>query len=163
MNYLLLIVLAASLTDNIILPSPASDHVLAREPMVRLVRRTEIPLHCGKGANVEACTAFVGQRLDCACAIRDGAWSIQSRAQFIPVMYVTGPVWVSHEQAHVRDVRERVESHLLTLSLARFVTQEDCSERARREEQGFALLMDGFKLESNAAMHPRLATAGSNK
>jgi len=163
MNALLLVTLTASLNGTIILPSPSGNHVLAREPMVRLVRRAEIPQRCGKGANVEACTAFVGQRLECACAITDGAWSIQSRAQFIPVMYVAGPVWVSHEREHVRDVRERVESHLLTLSLARFATQDDCNERATREEQGFAPMMDRFKLESNAAMHPRLATADPNK
>jgi len=45
-----------------ILPSSPPNHVLVRQPMMRLVRSAEIPLHCGKGANSEACTAFVGQR-----------------------------------------------------------------------------------------------------
>ncbi|HSG63372.1 MAG TPA: hypothetical protein VLD39_00155 [Gammaproteobacteria bacterium] len=93
----------------------------------------------------------------------DGEWGMRARAGFIPVMYVAGPVWVSHEREHVRDVRDRVESYLFALSLLRFDSQQGCVERASREEGGFARLMDGFKLESNAAMHPRLAAADSNE
>lgn len=164
MNSFLLIALAAALEGIMILPAPAPNHhLLVREPMVRLVRRPEIPKYCGKGANVEACTAFVGQRLECECAPADGDWSIRARAQVIPAMYVAGPVWVSHEREHVRDVRDRVESYLHTLALSRFDSQEDCVERASREESEFARLMDAFKLESNAAMHPRLSAAASNE
>ena len=111
MNCLLLIALSSSLNGIMILPSLAShDRVVVHDPMIRLVRPPEITFHCGKGANVEACTAFVGQRLDCACHQTETGWRLETRAHFIPVMFLTGARWAGHENDHVDDIRTRVES-----------------------------------------------------
>jgi len=162
MNYLLLIALSTFLNGTMILPSPAPDRVVVRDPMMRLVRPAEISLHCGKGANIEACTAFVGQRLECACSQSESGWRMESRVHFIPVMFVTGARWAGHEREHVDDIRVRVEAHLQALDLRRFVTSEECLATADHERNAFPELMDRLKLESNAAMHPRLARASSD-
>jgi len=162
MNYLLLIALSTSLNGIMILPSPRPGRVVVRDPMIRLVRPTEISIHCGKGANVEACTAFVGQRLECACRQGEAGWRLEARAQFIPVMFLTGARWAGHEHEHVADIRVRVEAHLRALDLLRFETLEECQTNAAHQSHTFPELMDRFKRESNAAMHPRLARATSN-
>jgi len=162
MNHFLLIALAASLNASIVLPehpvlperpSRASGEVVVYKPLMRLVRPFQLPRHCGDGPRIKACTAFVGERLDCDCVLSDGGWKIDARAQFLPVMFVTGPTWVGHEQAHVDDIRGRVESHLQTITLSRFERPEECRVFADRERDRFGRLMDGFKLESNAALH----------
>lgn len=124
MNYLLLTALMTSLNGIMILPSSLPGHVLVREPMMRLVRSAEISLHCGKGANIEACTTFVGQRLECACSHAESGWRMETRAHFIPVMFVTGARWAGHEREHVHDIRVRFEARLQALDLRRFETLE---------------------------------------
>lgn len=153
MSCLMLIALIASMN-----PYQDTDGVRVREPMVRLVRPVELPLHCGNGANIQACTTFVAQRLECECSSTEGGWRIDAHAQFIPVMFVTGPVWVRHENDHVADVRGRVESHLQNLAMRRFEAFDECQVAADRERNGFPELMNQFKLESNLAFHPQLAS-----
>ncbi|MCM2316858.1 MAG: hypothetical protein NDJ92_17055 [Thermoanaerobaculia bacterium] len=106
---------------------------------------------------VAACTAFVGQRLDCACERSGSGWQLRPRAQFIPVMVLTDATWASHENEHVEDIREAVTRHLVQLQQRQFDSLQECKAEGERESAGFTALMDRFKLESNAARHPRFA------
>jgi hypothetical protein len=124
--------------------------------LVKLVRRADIEAACGL-RGVAACTAFVGQRLDCACEKSAGGWQIRAHAQFIPLMYLSDSTWASHELDHVGDVREALTAHVLRLELRLFESKEACERESARETEGFGATMDRFKLDSNAARHPRFA------
>lgn len=130
--------------------------VSVREPLIRLVRRAGVEAACGV-RGVAACTAFVGQRLDCACERSESGWQLRARAQFIPVMVLTDATWAAHENEHVEDIREAVTRHLVQLRQRQFESAQECEAEAERESAGFTSLMDRFKLESNTARHPRFA------
>lgn len=128
--------------------------VLVREPIIRFVRRPDLPAHCGTDAKIHACTAFAGQRLACACEAIDDGWRIDAHAQVIPVMYILGPDHVIHERDHVEDVRTSVVAYVSMLGALRFGSAGECRAEADRRMAGFAGVMDGFKLESQHARHP---------
>lgn len=127
--------------------------------MIRMVRRADLPQACFTAENVEACTAFVGQVLTCDCLAAEAGWRLEARAQFIPVMYLTGGTHVRHEQEHINDVRQSLSGYLAAIEEMRFVSAGDCERAAHRQRAGFTRLMDRFKLDSNQLRHPLQITA----
>jgi hypothetical protein len=145
------------LSSRVIVLADSESHVVSvRQPLIKLVNRSAVEPNCGI-RGVAACTAFVGERLDCHCEEQDGAWSIRPHAQFIPVMVISDATWVSHEREHVEDVREALEGHLEALQMRQFETSGECQRAAELEREGFRELMNRFKRESNAMRHPKFA------
>ena len=151
-----LLFLVTALWNTGIIGASAEDaNVRARVPIVILARRFDLPRLCGTPVKVDACTAFVGQRLTCVCEARDGGWRITAHAQFIPVMYVLGADRVGHERDHIGDIETALSSYLQTLQRRQFATSSDCEDVAANEMSRFTQIMDNFKRESNAKRHPR--------
>lgn len=146
-------------TSDIVCAQEGDSHVLVREPMVILVPRFKLPQLCATKVEVEACTAFVGQRLLCECGRKDGAWAISSTAQFIPVMYVLGADHVSHERGHIRDVERSLAAYIGAQELLRFESLDACRRTAAEQMAHFPATMDRFKRESNEARHPSYRAA----
>ena len=141
---------------DIVQAADMASAVSVRQPLTRLVRRSEVESACGI-RGVAACTGFVGQRIDCDCEESGAGWQIRARAQFIPVMFLFDATWAAHEHEHIGDVREALESYIELLQQRRFENIAECQDEANRQKDGFVALMDRFKLESNAARHPRFA------
>jgi len=136
----------------LVLPPSASDDVLVRAPLVRLVRRAEIATTCGPAGSAYACTAFVGRRLDSGCALFSRGWTMFVRVQLIPVIDVDGAVWQRHELDHVADVRHRIRLFVSTLSATPFPSLEECEGAARRAVSSFDEVVDDVLLQSNAPL-----------
>jgi len=154
MNRLVLFLAILFWTNNILCAEPAEVHVLARGPIIQLVRRSQLPCKCGIDANQEACTAFVGERLTCQCEQSHTSWRISARAQFIPVMYVLGVDFVSHERDHIKDIDESLRGYLTLLSTLQFDSADSCQRKVTTEVTRFHMTMDEFKEDSNVRRHP---------
>lgn len=152
---LLAVLLLLSLSD-IVQAGGSAGAVSVRQPLTRLVRRVEIEEACGV-RGVAACTGFVGQRMDCACEETRAGWQMRVRAQFIPVMFLSDATWAAHEREHIADVRESLTSYVFLLEELRFASAQECRQEGARQSEQFVPLMNRFKLESNAARHPRFA------
>ena len=150
-----LLLLAVTLCCSPILDAQqVQPKILNRKPIVSLVPRSRLPEACGT-RHVEACTAFVGQRLICHCEERDGGWTIAAHAQFIPLMYVMNGRHLAHERDHIEDIETSLAEYLDVLEQRRFATLPECERTASAEMSQFPRTMDGFKLRSNAKRHPR--------
>jgi len=149
----LLLLLSSAL---IVRAEERSVAVSVRQPLMRLVRRAQVEETCGL-RGVAACTAFVGQRLECACDRSAQGWTVRASAQFIPLIVLSDATWASHEYEHIADVRDSLTSHLLVLESRTFESDAACAREAREQVDGFVELMNRFKLESNRARHPRFA------
>ena len=156
MNRHLFAALLLVLFADIVQAGDSPGVVSVRQPLTRLVRRVEVEETCGV-RGVAACTGFVGQRIDCDCEESDSGWSLRAHAQFIPVIILSDATWASHEREHIADVREALEAHVYLLRKLHFGSVQECRQEADRQSAGFGSLMDRFKLESNAARHPRFA------
>lgn len=132
-----------------------SADILVREPMIVFTRRFELPRVCGTSVRVDACTAFVGQRLAPRCEARDGRWHLTAAAQFIPVMYVLGVDRIGHERDHITDIETSLAHYLRDLEQRPFASAEECEAAGSAEAARFPRVMDDFKRESNAKRHPR--------
>ncbi|HUO84772.1 MAG TPA: hypothetical protein VM534_06615, partial [Thermoanaerobaculia bacterium] len=133
----------------------ADPAVFVARPMVMMVRKADLGRACSTAVKVEACTAFAGQVLTCNCERVGEAWRIEARAQFIPVMYVTGAERVAHEKEHIGDVQAALSGYLARLEAARFESSAACEETATVTSARFTRLMDSFKEDSNERFHPR--------
>lgn len=142
-------------SSSILRAEEAKEAVAVHEPIVEFVRHADLQHACGSDTRVEACTAFVGQRLDCTCVPAGDEWKMVAHAQFIPVMYIDGPEHVSHERDHIEDIRLALEKYLGSLRILRFESAEDCRNAAELREATFLGVMDGLKVESQIARHPR--------
>lgn len=162
MTRLLALAVLAVLGTDIVRAEALRDSVSVRQPLTRLVRPNEVAAKCGV-PGVAACTAFVGQRLDCDCEREGSFWTIRSRAAFIPVIVLSDATWVHHEREHIEDVRVAAEAYLQKLGAREFASSESCEAAAAAEVGGFPATMDRFKLESNLARHPKFATRLAQK
>lgn len=133
----------------------ADDRVLARKPIVTLVRASQIRHSCHTAAVVHGCTYFTGQRLVCECRPSPDGWRIDARAQFIPVMVVTDADSLWHETAHVADIERSAIAHVTELSSRRFASQNACEADAAAESARFIEVMNAFKDASNHELHRR--------
>lgn len=148
------ILLLAS-SSTILRAEEAKEGVAVREPIVEFVRHADLQRSCGSDTRVEACTAFAGQRLDCACGPAGDGWRMEAHAQFIPVMYIDGPEYVAHERDHIEDIRASLARYLESLRMLRFHSAEECRAAAALREATFLGVMDALKVESQTARHPR--------
>lgn len=153
MNRLLLVLPFLLGTGDILRAQQPEAHVLVAEPIVVLVRRFELAGKCGTKAKIEACTAFVGQRLSCRCGLGADAWKLAASAQFIPVMYLLGPDHVSHERDHIDDVERSLRAYLGDLQTMRFESAEACQREAEARTGSFTTTMDRLKEDSNVKRH----------
>jgi len=153
MNRLLLVLPLLLWTKDILRAQQPEGHVLVREPIVVLVRRFDLAEKCGTTKKIEACTAFVGQRLSCRCEPSGDGWKLAASAQFIPVMYLLGPAHVLHERDHIDDVERSLRAYLGDLQALRFDSAEACQREAAARADSFTRTMDRFKEDSNVMRH----------
>ena len=71
-------------------------------------------------------------------------------------MYILGAKHVVHEREHVSDIRSAVEDHVRLLNALEFESVESCRAEAEYHVAAFAIVMDGYKLASNATRHPQI-------
>ena len=134
--------------------------LLVPRPLVQLVRRADLPRVCGTDLPVEACTAFAGQVLTCACERVGEGWGIAARAQFIPVLYLMGGEHVAHERDHIADIEASLRAFLDELEDFRFESLVMCQSFAEGEQRSFVKTMNALKVSSNVQRHGvRLASA----
>ena len=112
---------------------------------------TQAALHewCGPG-KFEACTRFVGYRLEAAC---DGA-RLQAVARVTALIRIRDGKLIAHEQEHIREVRETMDRHLRNLESTPFADALQCQAAALRETSSFAESMRAFTQASTLRMHP---------
>lgn len=151
MRRFLIVLTVTILVHNNLYAADADTHVFVREPMTILVRPFQLPRLCATGRDVMACTATLGQRLSCRCGLKNGAWAIDARAQFIPVMYVLGPERVLHEREHIGDLERALSAYVNALERQRFDSDDACQRISRAAMAEFSITMDQFKRDSNAA------------
>jgi len=122
-------------------------------PRVRLIERSDLRIQCRTDKAIEGCAEFVGEVLRCRCERRDDNWVINATARFIPYVYVTSPRVVAHEQLHLDDITQQLQTFLTTLTARSFESEETCRADADFEAAVFALRMNVFRVESNERLH----------
>lgn len=154
MHRLLLVLAVLLWTSDILRAQQRETHVLVRQPLVVLIPSFKLPAVCGTNAdNLQACTAFVAERLGCQCERRDSGWRMVVSAQFIPVMYVLGPDYVSHERDHIKDIEQSLRKYLIEEQSIQFDSVEACEREATVQSANFAKTMNRFKEDSQVARH----------
>lgn len=129
----------------------ASYSIHTTPPIVRLVPNTPDLLRtCNAKTVIGACTAFAGEKLRCACEADGEQWRIAATAQYVPVMYLGSWTFRAHEDEHLRDIDADLRQHLDDLTARRFGSSESCQAVATEAAERFGLVMDQFKLRSNA-------------
>lgn len=132
----------------------AAFAVELEEPRVRLVERADLRIHCRTDKDIDGCAEFLGEILRCRCERRhQDNWGINARAQFIPYLYVTSPQVVAHEQLHLDDISQQLQTFLSDLTSRSFATEPACRADADFESAVFALRMNVFRTDSNERLH----------
>ena len=135
--------------------APASTFsVELEQPRVRLVERADLRIHCRTDKDIDGCAEFLGEILRCRCERREqDNWGISARAQFIPYLYVTSPQVVAHEQLHLDDISQQLQTFLSDLTSRSFPSELACRADADFESAVFALRMNVFRVDSNERLH----------
>lgn len=122
---------------------------------VRLVVN-EARLHkvCAVEGKLDACTTFVGYRLEATCSNDRAGWRISASARFMPRMFLLKGGGMMHEYNHIEDVRQSVERYLAELEGTVLQSSEVCQEAVVREQAGFKTRMKQFARDSNVKWHP---------
>ncbi len=108
---------------------------------------------CGKG-DFDACTKFVGYRVDLGCASNGDSWTILGSAEFTPIVLLLNPVRLKHEQLHINDVKESMERYLVDLQRQPYDTFGECEEAAFNERLVFRKRLYDFAQESTRRRDP---------
>ena len=132
-------------------PSPVPQVRIIETPP-RLVLAVTFKQMCGDRA-IDACTKFIGYRLDTRCVSGDGFWNMTGNAEFIPLILLKNPDRYRHERSHIDDVRRETERYLLDLERKTFSTRAACEEEAWNERTTFNKKLYDFAMESNRVRH----------
>ena len=122
-------------------------------PRKRLIPRDELRIYCRTDREIEGCTEFLAEVLQCDCRRVDAGWLMAAHAYLVPYMYLTGPRLEQHEQLHFDDLRQQIGSYLADLTARRFNDRESCTSVAEFETTVFNLRMDLFFKLSNLRLH----------
>lgn len=119
--------------------------------------RDDLRTWCRIEGNYDACTTFVAFRLEATCVEEPGVWRMMSSATYRPLIFLKNLTRLAHEQEHLEDIFESVDSHLAGLERLRFDTIGGCQDKVLLESAAFGKTMREFARRSNLARHPRLA------
>lgn len=127
--------------------------IALEQPRVHLVDRDDLRIHCRTDKDITGCAEFLGEVLRCRCERRNDNWRISATARFIPYVYVTSLQVVAHEQLHLDDITQQLQTFLTDLTSRPFGSQPACQADADFEAAVFALRMNTFRIDSNERLH----------
>ena len=123
-------------------------------PRLHVVTRQDVRIQCRTlKHDVEGCTEFLGEILATRCERRESDWHIAAVARFIPYVYVISAAVVAHEQLHVNDMTQQLQTFLAELTSRSFPDESSCRGDAAFESAVFTLRMDVLRAESNRRLH----------
>ena len=129
-------------------PAPPVPQVTVNELKPRLLLPEVFRTRCGEKA-IDACTRFIGYKLQARCVSYDGLWNMTGTAEFTPMILMVNTTRYRHELQHVADVKGLAERYLLDLENRSFTTRSSCEEEAALEKSQFKQRMQDFAAESN--------------
>jgi len=131
------------------------ERVSIGTPLVTLAP-SDARLHewCAAEGKFDACTRFVGFRLDAGCSFDGHAWRMAASATFRPYIVLRNMHSLPHEYLHIGDIRQAVEELAATLGSIDYASEPQCREHALSEAAAFESNLRGFARQSNAARHP---------
>ncbi|HVS32172.1 MAG TPA: hypothetical protein VMS98_12045 [Thermoanaerobaculia bacterium] len=133
----------------------ARQTVVVEAAVVRLAPTIDhLKQTCLVDGDYDACTNFIGFRLQASCAAADRGWRLRASATFRPWIVLHNLRQLPHEQEHINDVRGSVERLITAIETAEFATEDACRQRALEERNAFGSRMRSFAAASNARMHP---------
>jgi hypothetical protein len=110
---------------------------------------------CRAGFEVNGCTDFPVEKLECSCKARDGAWVIDGSATVAAVIHVSnehpiGTILI-HERAHIGDLEAGLRAHLDTIGSRTFGSQKACETYAKvlTESPHLRVVMNELRKASN--------------
>jgi hypothetical protein len=129
--------------------------VIVQPPATTIVSSLQ-RLHeiCGPGS-FDACTRFVGYKLDVQCVTRDGVPAMNASVTFRPMIFVYNIRKMPHEMLHVDDVRHFSSLYTDAITSVRYQSEEECQENSNRLRSGFGDRIREFALRSNIERHPQ--------
>lgn len=113
---------------------------------------------CGPG-EYDACTRFVGYRLDAACSDSGDGVRIIAIGRITALIRLRDGSHLDHEHAHVRNVRESLDRYLHDLESMRYESVTACESAATRAIGTFPEHVRAFARESTLRLHPALRAA----
>jgi len=133
------------------------ERVSIETPVVTLaLTDTRLNQLCGAEGKFDACTRFVGFRLDAGCAYDGREWRMSAGAKVRPYIVLKNLHSLPHEYLHIGDVRQAVETLAATLGAAEFASEPQCRARALSEQAAFESELRAFARASNVARHPQI-------
>jgi hypothetical protein len=136
-----------------------SERVTIEKPIVSIAASSaHLREFCGAEGNYDACTRFVGFRLEAVCFSSGDVWRAGGTATFRPFITLRNLDSTTHELLHVEDMRRSVELLLVELTETRFESEPACNTRVASETGAFGRSMQRFALESNLARHDAVRT-----
>ncbi|HEX6084481.1 MAG TPA: hypothetical protein VF266_08140 [Thermoanaerobaculia bacterium] len=139
------------------LAASGGERVNVEQPIMTLAPTHErLREWCGADGHYDACTRFVGFRLEASCA-PDGR--IIATARFRPWIILRNRHSLAHEHDHIADVRRAVEVFLTGLESLDPASPEQCRARVLEETTTFGNTMRAYALASNLERHPILRKA----
>ena len=127
--------------------------IALEHPRVHLVDRDDLLIHCRTDKDINGCTEFLGEVLRCRCERQNDNWRISATARFIPYVYVTSLQVVAHEQLHLDDISQQLQTFLTDLTSRPFQSEVTCKADADFEAAVFGLRMNVFRVGSNERLH----------
>ena len=132
--------------------SPGDRYAIALESAHIIVFKSDENLQraCRSRHRVRACTIF-REELICSCEALEKGWFLTARAQLAPIMFLSKPELIIHEQLHIEDLKVTLARHLKRLVSARFVSRMECEQagKAASDPAAFHRLMNDFRKDSN--------------
>ena len=129
--------------------------VVVEAAVLRLVPTLDqLRKSCVVEGNYDACTNFIGYRLNAQCARAGESWRLRATAAFRPWIVLQNIRHLPHEQEHIGDVHRSVQSLVDSLGQIEFNDGDACRQRALEETTAFGQRMKSFAAASTARMHP---------
>ena len=129
--------------------------VIVQPPSTTIVSSLQ-RLHdiCGPGS-FDACTRFVGYKLDVQCVTRNGAPAMNASVTFRPMIFLYNIRQLPHEMLHVEDLRHFSSLYADAIASVPYESDLECREESNRLTSGFGDRIREFALRSNIERHPQ--------
>jgi hypothetical protein len=130
--------------------------VTIEAPIIRVVPTIKhLYEWCGAAGPFDACTHFIGFRLEAACGQQGGGWSMRAVATFRPWILLKNLSSLSHEHDHIDDVEQSVAAYVASLQAMTFDQAGDCQAAVIREKSAFGSRLREFAQLSTEVRHGR--------
>lgn len=120
--------------------------VIVQPPVVKLVSLQRVRDTCGQ---FEACTVFVSYRLSAHCSTE----KVEAAVTFQPMIFLHDLHALTHEQLHIKDIREFATAYVTDIEQKQFETDAQCRAEADLATAAFAGTMREFAQRSMRHLH----------